>query len=42
MKDKLMFAVEVGAVIAVIALFQSKVMNIPLVGEYLPGFTNRA
>ncbi len=42
MKDKLMFALEVAAVVAVIALVQKKVMNVPIVGEYLPGFTPRA
>lgn len=42
MKDKLMFAAEVMAVLVVIALVQKKVMNVPLVGEFLPGFTPRA
>jgi hypothetical protein len=41
MKDKLMFAAEVAAVLVVIALVQSKGMNIPLVGQYLPGYTAR-
>lgn len=38
MKTKLIFAAEVAAVLVVIALFQSKVMNVPLVGEFLPGY----
>ncbi|MGA8787247.1 MAG: hypothetical protein WB542_18125 [Polaromonas sp.] len=42
MKDKLHFAGEVLAVVLVIALFQSKVMNVPVVGQFLPGFTPRA
>lgn len=42
MKDKLMFAAEVAAVLVVIALIQKNVMNVPVVGEYLPGFTARA
>jgi len=37
MKDKLMFAVEVLAVFAVVYLVQKKVMKVPVVGEYLPG-----
>lgn len=41
MKDKLIFAAEVAAVIALIAVVQSKVMNVPLVGQYLPGYTAR-
>jgi hypothetical protein len=42
MKEKLYFAAEVAAVLVVIALLQSKVVNVPLVGEYLPGYTPRA
>ena len=42
MKDKAIFALEVIAVMVVIALVQSKVMNVPLVGEFLPGYTPRA
>lgn len=42
MKDKAMFALEVAAVLVVIALIQKNVMNVPVVGEYLPGFTVRA
>ena len=42
MKDKLIFAAEVGAVLVAIALIQSKFMNIPLVGEFLPGYTARS
>ena len=38
MHAKLVFAAEVAAVMIVIALVQSKVMNIPLVGEFLPGY----
>lgn len=41
MKDKLIFLGEVAAAIAVIALVQSKVMNIPVVGQFLPGYTPR-
>ena len=41
MKDKLIFAAEVAAVIALIAVIQSKFMNVPLVGEFLPGYTAR-
>lgn len=37
LKDKALFAAEVAAVIAVIYLFQKKVMTIPVVGGYLPG-----
>lgn len=42
MKDKLIFAAEVLAVVALIALAQSKFMNVPVVGEFLPGYTPRA
>ena len=42
MKDKLMFAAEVAAVLVVIALLQKNVMNVPVVGEFLPGYTPRA
>lgn len=41
MKEKAIFVAEVAAVIVVIALFQSKVMNVPLVGNLLPGYTAR-
>lgn len=41
MKQKLIFAAEVAAVLVVIALVQKKVMNVPLVGEFLPGYTAR-
>lgn len=41
MKDKLYFAGEVLAVVLIIAVFQNKVMNVPLVGNYLPGYTPR-
>lgn len=41
MKDKLIFAAEVAAVLVVIALFQKNVMNVPVVGDSLPGFTAR-
>lgn len=37
MKDKLMFAAEVAAVLVAIALFQKNVMVVPVVGKYLPG-----
>lgn len=42
MKDKLIFAAEVAAVMIVIALVQKNVMNVPVVGEFLPGYTPRA
>lgn len=42
MKDKLIFAGEVAAVLVLIAVFQSKVMNVPIVGNFLPGYTPRA
>lgn len=42
MKERLMFAVEVAAVVAILALVQKKFMNVPVVGEYLPGYTPRA
>jgi hypothetical protein len=42
MKDKLIFAAEVAAVMIAIALVQSKFMNIPVVGNMLPGYTPRA
>lgn len=42
MKDKLMFAAEVAVVIGLIALVQMKFMNVPVIGEYLPGYTPRA
>jgi hypothetical protein len=41
MKDKAIFAAEVAVVLIGIALFQSKVMNIPVVGNLLPGYTAR-
>lgn len=41
MKQKLIFAAEVAAVIVVIALIQKKAMNVPVVGEFLPGYTAR-
>ncbi len=37
MKDKLMFAVEVAVVFAVIFAVQRHVGKIPVVGPYLPG-----
>lgn len=41
MKDKAIFAVEVAAVIVAIALLQKHVMNVPVVGNMLPGYTTR-
>jgi hypothetical protein len=41
MKDKAIFAAEVAVVLIGIALIQSKFMNIPVVGVYLPGYTTR-
>lgn len=37
MKSKLIFAAEVLAVIAAAYLFQTKVMQVPVIGAYLPG-----
>lgn len=42
MKEKLYFAAEVAVVIVAIALLQKNVMNVPVVGELLPGYTPRA
>lgn len=42
MKHKLIFVGEVTAVLVLIAVFQSKVMNVPVVGNFLPGYTPRA
>lgn len=42
MKAHAMFAAEVIAVLFVVALIQKNAMNIPVVGEYLPGYTPRA
>ncbi|MDF3822344.1 hypothetical protein P3G55_20740 [Leptospira sp. 96542] len=41
MKDKLIFAGSVIAVIAVVTLVNSKV-NIPVLGKFLPGYTPKA
>ena len=37
MKDKLIFLAEVAAAFAVIYALQKHVMQVPVVGEYLPG-----
>lgn len=29
------------AAVAVVAMIQSKFMNVPIIGEYLPGYTAR-
>jgi len=42
MKSKLYFAAEVLAVLVAVALVQKNFMNVPVVGEFLPGFTPRA
>lgn len=42
MKDKLIFLGEVAAVLVLITAFQSKVMNVPVIGNFLPGYTPRA
>ena len=42
MKEKLYFAAEVAVVLVAIALLQKNVMNVPVVGEFLPGHTPRA
>lgn len=36
MKDKLIFAVEVLAVFAIMAAIQKHVYEVPVIGEYLP------
>lgn len=41
MKQKLIFVAEVAVAIMVIALVQNKVMNVPVVGAFLPGYTPR-
>lgn len=41
MKSKAIFAAEVLAVLVAVALIQKNFMNVPVVGEYLPGFTAR-
>lgn len=41
MKAHALFAAEVVAVLFVVALVQKNFMNLPIVGEYLPGFTAR-
>lgn len=42
MKTKLIFAAEVLAVLVAVTLIQKNFMNIPLVGDMLPGYTPRA
>jgi hypothetical protein len=37
MKSKLIFAAEVLAVFAVAYLVQTKLMPVPVIGEFLPG-----
>ena len=37
LKDKALFVAEVAVAIAAIALFQTKVMQLPVVGKFLPG-----
>lgn len=37
MKTKLMFAVEVLAVFAIVYAIQKHGMKLPVIGEYLPG-----
>lgn len=41
MKEKLYFAAEVAAVLIAIALIQKNFMNVPVVGDMLPGYTPR-
>ncbi len=41
MKAHALFAAEVVAVLFVVALVQKNFMNLPVVGEYLPGYTAR-
>jgi deoxyinosine 3'endonuclease (endonuclease V) len=40
-KDFAFMIAKVAAAIVVIHLVQKNVMNVPMVGEYLPGFTAR-
>lgn len=42
MHAKLIFAAEVAAVIVAITMIQKTFINVPIVGEYLPGYTPRA
>jgi hypothetical protein len=42
MKEKLIFAAEIAVVLVAIGLIQSKFMNVPAVGNFLPGYTPRA
>ena len=37
LKEKAIFVAEVAVAIGLIALFQVNVMQIPVVGKYLPG-----
>jgi len=41
MKAHALFAAEVVAVLFAVALIQKNFMNLPVVGEYLPGYTAR-
>lgn len=41
-KTHLKFAASVAAVIVAIALVQKNFMNVPVVGDMLPGYTPRA
>lgn len=41
MKAHALFAAEVVAVLVVVALVQKNFMNLPVFGEYLPGYTAR-
>lgn len=38
MKEKAIFVAEVLAIYAVCVFFQQNVMNVPLVGQFLPGY----
>ena len=37
LKGKAMFVAEVAVALALIALFQQKVMKVPVIGAFLPG-----
>ncbi len=37
LKGKAIFVAEVAAALIIIAVFQDRVMQIPVVGQYLPG-----
>lgn len=42
MKDYLLAAAKVAATLVVIGMIQKNIMSIPVVGEFLPGYTPKA